>query len=160
MCSSLDTGELSWRDGFSPRLAVPFAERLGGWVFAIVKDIFFDLAGRNPHNVDGVTYDPHTIALTSAIRSYKIKEPISYSLCLCQRARPRRQHIRPIASSAIYRESTAALLCCAALWQWPVWSRPPLSRRTRPSAIVLTLEARGRIRMRTGSDGADDGQGG
>jgi hypothetical protein len=35
-----------------------------------------------------------------------------------------------------------------------------LEHRATPSSIVLTLEARGRIQMRGGSDGANDGHGG
>jgi hypothetical protein len=34
-----------------------------------------------------------------------------------------------------------------------------LEHRATPSSIVLTLEARGRIQMRGGSDGANDGHG-
>ena len=42
-----------------------------------VRDHVFDLIGRNPHDVGGVTYDPHTMPLTPAIRSYKINSRLA-----------------------------------------------------------------------------------
>jgi hypothetical protein len=36
------------------RCAALFAERLGGWVFAIVVDGFFNLASQYAHDMDGV----------------------------------------------------------------------------------------------------------